>query len=589
MNPNDPDVIALSKAIFQHESGGDFNAVGDAGTSHGAGQWQPATWKAQAKDVLGDENAAMTPQNQKAVIQVTIAKDKASGLNPAQIAAKWNSGQPDGWENKIGTTTINGQQIKYNVPAYVKAVTDLYQQNKQKVSAPASGGYNPTPYSKPTDGSVGQFDFTGASATPPPPDPSTLGGQLAGRGQDLSQALQTGGTGLGEIAKGNVARGAFDAGSGALQTAGAVAGGVGDLIGGAIGLIPGAKSVEGLLGKGVQKLAETGVGQKVVQGATDFADKHPVLSKDLGAVTNIAGLVGGGVGAKVGKDVVKKGVYDAAKEGVLGAVVKRSVDKRAVSDAAEILGSKPTKAEIKAAVRTGRTTVQGGVPGIAVDRAKQDSIDEVAKLVKDGTVSRKALAADNAGAIKNAADSEAEQMRSLIKSREVQAIVQPEELQQMAENVAKRAGESATSGENPAKSLMNVFYENLPKGKDVTAEDVLNARQAVSRFVLENKGDWNMRGVLTGFKSARNAFWDESRELLKKLAPDVPIEESLAKQSSLYRALDYITPNVKSEIGSTRFGRFADRHPLTTGLIKKAARYGTEGTAVGLGLHAFGE
>ncbi len=53
MNPNDPDVIALSKAIIQHESGGDFNAVGDAGTSHGAAQWQPATWKAQAHDVLG--------------------------------------------------------------------------------------------------------------------------------------------------------------------------------------------------------------------------------------------------------------------------------------------------------------------------------------------------------------------------------------------------------------------------------------------------------------------------------------------------------------------------------------------------------
>lgn len=132
MDPNDPDVIALTKAIFQHESGMNYNATGDAGTSHGAGQWQPETWKAQAHDVLGDPNAPMTPENQKAVAQVSIAKDKAAGLNPAQIAAKWNSGSPQGWENKIGTTTINGQQIKYNVPAYVKSVTDLYQQYKNQ-------------------------------------------------------------------------------------------------------------------------------------------------------------------------------------------------------------------------------------------------------------------------------------------------------------------------------------------------------------------------------------------------------------------------------------------------------------------------
>lgn len=129
-NPNDPDVINLSKAIFKRESGGNFDAVGDAGTSHGAGQWQPGTWKSQAKQVLGNEAAEMTPENQKAVIQGSVAIDKANGLNPAQIAAKWNSGSPTGWENKIGTTTINGQQIKYNVPQYVKDVTDYYQQFK---------------------------------------------------------------------------------------------------------------------------------------------------------------------------------------------------------------------------------------------------------------------------------------------------------------------------------------------------------------------------------------------------------------------------------------------------------------------------
>ncbi len=126
----DQDVINLAKAIRQRESGGNFNAVGDAGTSKGAYQWQPGTWKGHAKEILGDENAEMTPDNQNAVAYGVILKDKQKGLNPAQIAAKWNSGQPDGWENKIGTTTINGKKIKYDVPAYVKEVTDTYQKLK---------------------------------------------------------------------------------------------------------------------------------------------------------------------------------------------------------------------------------------------------------------------------------------------------------------------------------------------------------------------------------------------------------------------------------------------------------------------------
>lgn len=137
----DQDVINLAKAIRQKESGGNFDAVGDAGTSKGGYQWQPGTWKEHSKKILGNENAEMTPDNQNAVAYGMIKTWKDQGLNPAQIAAKWNSGQSDGWEKKIGVTTINGQKIKYNVPAYVKEVTDTYQKFKAEGAQPLA----PTP------------------------------------------------------------------------------------------------------------------------------------------------------------------------------------------------------------------------------------------------------------------------------------------------------------------------------------------------------------------------------------------------------------------------------------------------------------
>jgi len=128
----DNDVINLARAIREHESGGNFKAVGDAGTSTGAYQFQPATWRGYAKDVLGDANAPMTRENQNAVAYGKMKEWKDSGLNVAQIAAKWNSGSEKGWENKVGTTTINGKPIKYDVPAYVSSVIEKYQNQKAK-------------------------------------------------------------------------------------------------------------------------------------------------------------------------------------------------------------------------------------------------------------------------------------------------------------------------------------------------------------------------------------------------------------------------------------------------------------------------
>lgn len=119
----DEGAVNVAKAIRQVESGGDFNAKGKSGES-GAYQWTPDTWKAHAKEALGDENAQMTKENQNAVAYTIIKKWKDSGLNVAQIAAKWNSGSESGWEKKVGT---NKYGVHYDVPKYVKSVTDGYQ------------------------------------------------------------------------------------------------------------------------------------------------------------------------------------------------------------------------------------------------------------------------------------------------------------------------------------------------------------------------------------------------------------------------------------------------------------------------------
>ena len=151
----DPQVIALAQAIRKTESNDNFNAKGKSGES-GAYQWMPSTWKGHAKQVLGDANAQMTPANQNAVAYTIIKGWKDKGLNPAQIAAKWNSGSEVGWESKIGT---NAQGVSYNVPQYVKSVTDTYQQlktgNTQTPQIPNASTVQDTSTEKPQTGFLG--------------------------------------------------------------------------------------------------------------------------------------------------------------------------------------------------------------------------------------------------------------------------------------------------------------------------------------------------------------------------------------------------------------------------------------------------
>lgn len=154
----DPRALNLAKAIRQTESGGDFTAKGKSG-EYGAYQFMPETWKSSAKKWLGNENAEMTPSNQNAVAYLTIKDYADKGYNPAQIAAAWNSGSPDGWENKIGT---NSKGVAYDVPGYVKKVIGNYQTIKsggqpspeqvlQEPAQPAVDTYGALFPSAPTD------------------------------------------------------------------------------------------------------------------------------------------------------------------------------------------------------------------------------------------------------------------------------------------------------------------------------------------------------------------------------------------------------------------------------------------------------
>lgn len=552
MNPNDPDVIALSKAIFQHESGGNFDAVGDAGTSHGAGQWQAATWKAQAKDVLGDANAQMTPDNQKAVIQVSIAKDKAAGLNPAQIAAKWNSGSPTGWENKIGTTTINGQQIHYDVPAYVKAVTDLYHQNKG--STGNSGGYNPTPFSGPEGASQFNLDLSGNEPAPGASDGS-LGGKLHGRLEDASQAL------------GKAAGGQINPLSGILQTAGAGAGAITDTVGAGLELIPGVKQAEGLIGKGATAVANTGIGKSLVKEGTDFAQAHPELTADAGAIGNIVGVLPVGKVAGIVKDAagsaIGKTLGKTALDDTIEAVSPNLKGKAAVNAAKQGLIKKPFSGEIVPKttdeVRTVAQTVAETVPGFD----------------KLGTFSEKL------NAVKDINTKLAEKLKNEVIQSGQDRIYSFKELNARLREIEKPIAIKADPVLERQFDLARDAAIKIAQEQGGTVSSLFDARKVFDELVskqfpnLYERENAPMRDAITSIRNGMNDFIEQS------LPEGSGFREKLLQQSRLFRAIDNLAPKAVKEIGTNTMGRIAGRHPLISGLLKGSAKAAAGGGIAG--------
>src|ERR1035437_9609527 len=105
----DPEVLKLQRGIAMQEGGGKLLPYeyhsGDEpnapqGTAGGRYQYTAGTWKNYAKQVLGDANAPMTPENQNQVTYTKLKQWKDANKKPAEMASMWNAGEgsPDSWK-----------------------------------------------------------------------------------------------------------------------------------------------------------------------------------------------------------------------------------------------------------------------------------------------------------------------------------------------------------------------------------------------------------------------------------------------------------------------------------------------------------
>lgn len=123
-------INSIVKGFAYAENGGKPNinnpSAGKSGELKSIFQFEPDTWKADAKEYLGNENAPLTADDETYVMQQKVSKWIDEGKNVDEMASIHNSGNPNAYkENHKG---VNKYGIAYDTPAYAKKVKDYSQQ-----------------------------------------------------------------------------------------------------------------------------------------------------------------------------------------------------------------------------------------------------------------------------------------------------------------------------------------------------------------------------------------------------------------------------------------------------------------------------
>lgn len=238
--------------------------------------------------------------------------------------------------------------------------------------------------------------------------------------------------------------------------------------------------------------------------------------------------------------------------------------------ALQAVTAKPTPSLLRDAYKQGRAGVSGILRrvGITPDERTQRAAEVAKGIVKGKT------AAEDSAAVYKAIGDEATTLRTALRSREIQPIVQQEELSALYQKALQEIGEDPTMVGDAAESASRIFKKfqsYLPKDRPITAEDILDARQKTDQWVEGlNKKVFDPK-TQSAVSIALNVIRRGANELLISKSDDVAVKASFEKQTALYDALANIATKGPAEVGTTAVGRYLGRHPYQKEIVKGVA------------------
>lgn len=550
MNPNslvpadpsqaDPGVVSLMHGIVSAEgTHGNPETIGDQGTAGGIAQWSnqvngtptklskgqiPVNFQNDAKQYGLDPND-FSIANQNKVLYAEIASGKQKGLTPEQILSTHNSGRPDAYQS-AATSTGTGPVGPYNVAAYVQRGMTAAQAyaEAQKQGVPQGGGQaqQPAPVASSNPSLVPNVTQ----------DATDLGTAIAGRIQQgsnaVSEAVNGGSMGnIGQLA------------SGALKTAGAVAGGIGDVASAGLQLIPGVQAVEKGVSTALGSFAQTDQGQKIVQGISSFAQAHPDISGDIGAAINIASVIP----MFKGLGLIAGGVQDAAT-----APFKSTIEKAAANEIKNVL---PVKTLGSLAKAEGR-----GLDPISVLTSDAKSLPEVVDAGGGKYVYNGEKAASN---VQTSLSADEEKLQGMLDEavKNNQMVSLDDARSSTVKDVLKRFAGSPATGSD-AVDAANKFFDKIDNYEKLTTNRrfvSLNELNALKRD-MGGTINWQNLGVKAG--EVKSAIYSSLMGQVEKGAASVGVKgvKELNKvMGAKIEALNVLKAITGKQVKQSAFGK----------------------------------
>lgn len=378
---------------------------------------------------------------------------------------------------------------------------------------------------------------------------------LLKRGQSLKQTFT------------DTASGKINPLSTGLQTFGAVAGGINDVIGeGVNSLLP--NSFKNVLSKSVEKIAATNTVKDITELYSIFKEKHPEAAKDLESITNIATLFPGYKGASIGLKSTGK-VLDKTGKALIESGEKSAV-KQSKNFASKLVTPIETKATKEAAVSRTSEIGKGLLKRSVIEPtfSEKMAIEAVQKI--PGISSSKTYQ-QNYNLIKDYNRNLAQKLESDISTNDF-IISRREVVSKLNQSINKLSDSPVIIGdaEKTARKLIEGAKKFVIENKG-SGSGILKARKDYDSWVKSQKPKAFDATTENAFSLANKEIRDTLNSILERKAPNLEIRSRLKEQSSLFEAMKTISPKAALE-SNTALGRSLQKVGNVLGVKNKAVQ-----------------
>lgn len=240
------------------------------------------------------------------------------------------------------------------------------------------------------------------------------------------------------------------------------------------------------------------------------------------------------------------------------------------------------------AIKTGKVTEAGFRGTRDITKAVPFFEDTQKAVLEVPGISPKKTLLENANAIHDhigvVADDLVSQLKTSAKEMKISNIAEvPAKFTKYMEDVKATLKENPTlvgDAEKTATKILDKF-ESLVKEEGSTPDAILSARKKLDAWMSTQKGDNVFDPKTEGAVSvALRAIRQGGNDFISKLSTDVKVKDMLAKQTSLYNAIENIAPKAAKE-GANWGQRWAKSHPNIMKSVKTAGALGAAGVLGG--------